>query len=325
MALLFKYSPEQPTFYRNAISANDLNAKELVESTDTIGMDHAGMTFQNWLFDGFRLAHSVVGQVQPTSYAINNDIDAVKIYFNRRGRSLISYRQLSSDFSLGTGQYNMLYSAGLDSQMSHIDDHSEMFSLQITRERFMSLLGQGHKGLDAFTRNATDKRPALFSDQWLSISPAMDKCIDEILNCHFSYDLKKLYLHSKAVELFVLFAHTCSSSSALKSALAISPADRERLYFVKDHLTAHYADPLSFTGLAKTAGLNEFKLKTGFKALFNTSVIDFLINYRLEQARELLLNTSMTIAEVAYETGYASPAYFSKAYRKKYGLSPKQR
>ncbi|MGO4292015.1 helix-turn-helix transcriptional regulator [Chitinophaga sp. RAB17] len=324
MPLLFN-NPQQPTaFYRNAISGTDLNSTDLVESIDNIGMEHADMTFQNWCFEGFRLAYAVLGQQQATTYGIKNDIDAVKIYFNRKGRTRINYRQLSKSFSIERGQYNMLYAAELDSSMSHIDDHSEIFSLQITQNCFQDLIAEGRITMDQFAGKAANSQPALFSNQWLSMNDAMEKCIDDILHCRFHSSMKKIYLRSKAVELFLLFADASAGISPEKNTMVKSAADKEKLYFIKDYLTRHYADPVQFSGLARLASLNEFKLKTGFKALFNTSVIDFLIHYRLERARELLRSSTKNVSEVAYETGYASPAYFSKAFKKKYGVSPKQ-
>lgn len=324
MPLLFNSDGQHSTFYRNPISADDLNSTVLVESRDAIPLDSAGMTFQNWCFEGFRLAYNVLGQTKETTYDIKNDIDAVKIYFNRRGRTRIDYRQLSTNFSLRSGQCNMLYSAELDSRMSHIDNHSEMFSLQITRECFLDLVGEGGIALGPFADEAAGRQPALFSSQWLPMSAAMERCIGEILNCPFDRGMKKIYLRSKAVELFVLFAHCGAVRPAEKYVVGKNPADREKLYFARDYLVQHYSSPNSLSGLAKVAGLNEFKLKKGFKELFNSTVMDYLINYRLEQARDLLLNTGKNVAEVAYETGYASPEYFGKAFKKKYGFSPKK-
>ena len=59
MPVLFNSLQQQTTFYRNSISGNDLNSAELVESTEAIGMEHAGMTFQNWCFEGFRLVADI--------------------------------------------------------------------------------------------------------------------------------------------------------------------------------------------------------------------------------------------------------------------------
>ena len=324
MPLLFKNTGQQQVFYRNPISACDLNSAELKESTDTIALDNAGMLFGNWCFEGFRLAYNVFDQQSATSYAVKNDIDAIKIYFNTSGRTLIDYRQLSKQFAVSGGQCNMLYSAELDSRLSHLDDHSEMFSLQITKDCFLQLAGRGDTALGRFADAATKGIPVLFSGQWLPISSSMEKCIREIMHCHFTGDLKKLYLRSKALELFVLFADVLSAKPEEESRFLRNAADREKLYQVRDYLLQHYATPISLAALARFSGLNEFKLKNGFRALFHTSVIDFLLSHRLERARDLLLHTSLNVSEVAYETGYASPAYFSKAFKKKYGITPKK-
>lgn len=324
MPLQFKSLQQQTAFYRNPISGNDLNSKELVESHETIGLEKANISFQNWCFDGFRLAYNVMAQQQETSYAIRNDIDAVKIYFNRKGHSHIRYEQLSKSFSIRGGQYNMLYTAELDSRLSHIDNQSAMFSLQITRECFLNLIGEGRISLDPFTNKVAGQQPALFANEWLPINNAIEKCIDDIVLCAFAGEMKKLYLRSKAVELFLLFVQASSRRAEAKDTFVKSAADRERLYFARDYLTRNYADPVSLSELAKVTGLNAFKLKNGFRELFDTSVIDFLINYRLEQARELLMNTTKNVSEIAYETGYSSPSYFSKAFKKKYGAGPKK-
>lgn len=317
-------SLQQTTFYRNPISGNDLNSKELVESNEVIRLEKANITFQNWCFDGFRLASNVLGQQQETTYAIRNDIDAVKIYFNRKGHSHIRYEQLSKSFSIRGGQYNMLYTAELDSRLSHIDNQSAMFSLQITRECFLNLIGEGGITLDPFTNKVAGKQPALFANEWLPINIAIEKCIDDITQCQFAGDMKKLYLRSKAVELFILFVQASTRRPDTRGKFVKTAADREKLYFARDYLISNYADPVSLSDLVKVTGLNEFKLKNGFRELFDTSVMDFLINYRLEQARELLMNTTKNISEIAYETGYSSPSYFSKAFKKKYGAGPKK-
>ncbi len=312
-------------FYRNPISGTDLNSPELTETTEKISLDHAGMTFRNWCFDGFRLANNQLQQEKETTFSIKNTIDAVKIYFNRRGQARLDYRQLSKSFCVGAGQFNMLYSAELDTQMSHFGHHSEMFSLQITRDSFMELIQESRFALDRFARQVEDKQPVLFSDDWMTINTAMDRCINDIVFCPFSKDLKQMYLRSKATELFILFVdagRTASLSRLNNHHNPHSPYDREKLYFAREYLIQNYTDPITLPGLARLAGLNEFQLKRGFRQLFDTSVIDFLITCRLEQAREKLLHTNKTISEIAFETGYASPGYFSKAFKKKYGTNP---
>jgi AraC family transcriptional activator of pyochelin receptor len=323
MALLFHSGQNQNPVYNNPISSNDLDIAGLTESHDSMILDGAATTFQNWCFDGFRMARFVLEQETETSYEIKNNIDAVKIYFNRRGSNHSHYRQLSKSFILRSGQCNMLYSDELDTQVSHTDNYSEIFTLQFTRACFLDLLDQGGIDFESFRGKLAGKQAALVNQKWISINTAMDNCINDILNCPFRSDMKKIYLHSKAIELFVLFVHAADERSANDSPIK-NPSDIEKLYFARDFLTDNYANPNSIPALSKVSGLNEFKLKNGFRMLFNSSVIDFLINYRLEMAQQLLLNTQKTISDVAYETGYSSPAYFGKAFKKKYGYSPRK-
>jgi AraC-like DNA-binding protein len=327
MPVIFNDHHQHTTFYRNSISSHDLHSKGFAETSEVIELRTGSMTFQNWCFDGYRLAHSLLKQKEQTTYEIKNDIDAVKIYFNRKGNTHTLYRQLSTTCTVKEGQYNIIYSGELDSQMSHTGPDSEIFSLQIAKELFWDLIREGSIRLGRFADRAADGAPALFSDQWLPMNWAMEKCINEIIHCHFARDLKKIYFRAKAMELFALFAAASQSDREKPPPGPVfvkNNADKEKLYFVRDYLIRYYADPASLSLVAKVSGLNEYKLKNGFRELFGTSVIDFLINHRLEQARDLLLNTGKNICEVAYETGYASPAYFSKAFKKKYGVSPKK-
>lgn len=314
MAIIF--NQQSASFFSSAISLDEFNSQQLKESSDLVPLQGGSMTFRNWCFGGYRLAYNKLQQTKETVYQVKNDLDAVKIYFNKRGNIHINYQQLGRQYALKNWQYNMLYSAELDSHTAHMDTTSEMFSLQITKECFLRLTEEGNITLGDFGEKVINKQPDIFSEHWLPMNTGIDKCLHDILACPFTGDMKKLYLHSKAVELFVLFA------GASQEVPEPARRDIERLYFARDYIIDNYMQPLSLTNLGKVTGLNEFKLKKGFKELFHTSVIDFLISYRLEQGMRLLADTDKHISEVAYEVGYASPAYFSKAFKKKYGVSP---
>jgi AraC-like DNA-binding protein len=70
------------------------------------------------------------------------------------------------------------------------------------------------------------------------------------------------------------------------------------------------------------ACLNEYKLKTDFKALFGKQVYAYLLDKRLEYARLLLEQRAFHVYEVAEMTGYSDSASFSKAFFKRYGYRP---
>ena len=63
-----------------------------------------------------------------------------------------------------------------------------------------------------------------------------------------------------------------------------SEYDRERLFFAKTYLLQHYEMPPTIAELARIAGINEFKLKNGFKELFGDTIHNFVNNYKMDIA-----------------------------------------
>ncbi|UQT36397.1 helix-turn-helix transcriptional regulator [Parabacteroides distasonis] len=58
------------------------------------------------------------------------------------------------------------------------------------------------------------------------------------------------------------------------------------------------------------------------KELTGTAPVEFLRTYRLNKATQLLRQNAYTVSEVAYRTGFSSPAYFSKCFKAVYGVTP---
>lgn len=75
--------------------------------------------------------------------------------------------------------------------------------------------------------------------------------------------------------------------------------------------------------LASKLNISRVQLYRKVKAVLGIGVGDYINNFRLEKAKELLISTSMNISEIAYSCGFASPNYFSTTFKSKYGVSPK--
>ncbi len=89
---------------------------------------------------------------------------------------------------------------------------------------------------------------------------------------------------------------------------------------VQDHLSD---SSVTADVLCKEMGMSRIQLYRKVKALIGQSVNDYLNNTRLNLAKKLL-NTDATIAEVAYQTGFSSAAYFSTAFKNKFKISPSE-
>lgn len=76
--------------------------------------------------------------------------------------------------------------------------------------------------------------------------------------------------------------------------------------------------------IASKMGLERSQFYRKIKSLTNYAPVELIRRLRLQRGRELLLTTDRTVAEIAYETGFSTPAYFTKCYRDAYGETPSQ-
>jgi AraC-like DNA-binding protein len=130
-----------------------------------------------------------------------------------------------------------------------------------------------------------------------------------------------LYLDAKILEVLSLIV--CKTSQKNCSACTCySAKDNDKLFHVKAIIEQRYQDPPSLHQLALMVGTNVCKLKTGFKALFGTTVFEYLFDYRMELACKQLLDTDRSIQEIADSIGYEYHSHFSTAFKRKFGLSP---
>jgi len=79
---------------------------------------------------------------------------------------------------------------------------------------------------------------------------------------------------------------------------------------------------LNVDTLASMMGLERSQFYRKIKALTNYAPVELIRRLRLQHGRHLLTTTEKTISEIAYETGFSTPAYFTKCYRDAYGETP---
>ena len=91
--------------------------------------------------------------------------------------------------------------------------------------------------------------------------------------------------------------------------------------YILEHLDA----PLpSLKSLALQFGSEEHKIRNGFREHYHTSVYQFYQDERLKKAYLLIMQTDLPLKEIAYQCGFGMYLNFYKAFRKKYGFSPRE-
>ena len=95
-----------------------------------------------------------------------------------------------------------------------------------------------------------------------------------------------------------------------------------RLAAVIARMEGNLEDPISPAQLAADAGMSTRQLERLFRRYLNRSPKRYYMETRLARARNLLMQTEMSIIEVALASGFSSPTHFSKCYRALYGGTP---
>lgn len=93
---------------------------------------------------------------------------------------------------------------------------------------------------------------------------------------------------------------------------------------ISSYIHEHYMDTISISKLAEQNGLNRNGLAYIFYKYAGMGPGDYLLRYRLNRAKELLLTSDGLIREIAHATGFNDSFYFSKAFKKQFGLSPSE-
>ncbi|MBH8571583.1 helix-turn-helix transcriptional regulator [Nostocaceae cyanobacterium CENA369] len=175
--------------------------------------------------------------------------------------------------------------------------------------------------LQQLIENTTTER---FHQPLGAITPAMRLVLRQILQCPFRETLRQMYLEAKVLELLTLqIAQWGENNLLLRRSLFFRPDEIERLHHAKAILNQTLQNPPSLLNLARQIGLNDFKLKRGFREMFGTTVCGYVQSLRLEQAQQLLLGTNLTIAEIASQVGYESISHFSYLFKRRFGVTPR--
>jgi AraC-like DNA-binding protein len=96
----------------------------------------------------------------------------------------------------------------------------------------------------------------------------------------------------------------------------------DRVLDVLDYVQSHYYETYTLSDIAADAGLSERQFANICRQLKGQSFVQYLNAIRTEKAKELLLNTSMSISAIAFEVGFEEISTFYRAFKKHQGQSP---
>jgi len=103
----------------------------------------------------------------------------------------------------------------------------------------------------------------------------------------------------------------------------LNKRELEKVISLTQYIAKNISQNLKIEELKSISGLSPKKLQKGFKHLYGKSVHNYIRSARLEYARESIETTDMTISEIVYTIGISNRSNFSKNFKQRYGMLPK--
>ncbi len=293
-----------------------------MEEKKLVTYENGSMASTTWQCDEIKIGHAVSKFNRLTSFPASSQNDVVRLHFGMKGDYWFSYKQLNKSYDLIGGHHNIKYSKEFDIVVRNKTLELETFGIQFPKELFISFTQNVNEHLQRFAQSIMEDKSVMLSEHWGSIDSSIQQVIQQIIHCKYAGDIKKLFLLSKTIELLVLTAESYYASANKKGLFIKSKTDKEKIIAVRDLINEKLNCPPNLSQIAKTVGLNEYKLKRGFKETFNNTVFGYLTEQRLHLAHQYLRDTEKTAAEISAELGYSTPQHFNNAFKKKFGITP---
>ncbi|MCL1668645.1 AraC family transcriptional regulator [Elizabethkingia ursingii] len=196
--------------------------------------------------------------------------------------------------------------------------------IYVSRDYFHKL-AESNEALKKFIDKVDMEQSASLFPEGLPITPQMMSILLEIKRCDLEGFYRDYYIKSRILNLLLLifeFAKNQQEDNMVNSKPGISQGETQKLLeikaFIEDNLKSFY----TIEQLSLRFGINEFKLKNGFKELFGDGVFHYASKLRMKEALHLLKNSELSIKEIAYHLGYGSPSSFSVAFKNEVGVGP---
>lgn len=150
------------------------------------------------------------------------------------------------------------------------------------------------------------------------VEPEMELLLQAIINSRYTGRANRLFIESKIFELIVFFINQKNGATTSM----IKKEDVEKILMAKLLVESNIQKPNSLVELSRKVGINDYKLKKGFKEITGYTVFGYLYKIRMEQAHHYLATDKKTVNEVSYLVGYKNPQHFITAFKKLYKILP---
>ena len=249
------------------------------------------------------------------------DASLIQFHFCFRGSATFHFNQRTYNLPLLDEHVLLLYNPQRDLPMElDVSPNSQLVTVLISIKKFHSLFSQEANQISFLSDENADKK--YYNDH--IITPSMAVALSQILQHQPNTLMSRLYLKGKVYELLSLYFNPTEATDVAECPFLVDEENVRKIRNAKKIVLERMINPPSLQDLADEIGLSLKKLKEGFKQLYGSTVYQFILDHKMNHARQLLGSGSYNVNEVALQLGYSNSSHFIDAFKKKFGTTPKK-
>ena len=254
---------------------------------------------------------------------LEKEIDSsyIQFHFCLKGQSKFVFN--NGTYSLNISEENslLLYNPQRDLPIYlEVDPKTWVVSLLISIKKFHGLFSHEADYITFLSEDNQDKK--YYKDG--HISPSMAIVLNQLINYNLNSTIKSLYFKGKAYELLSLYFNRGEEVNIEQCPFLVDDSNVVRIRQAKDMIINRLSEPPTLSALDVEMDLSRKKLKEGFKQIYGSTVYQFVLDHKMNHARQLLGTGSYNVNEVAIQLGYSNSSHFIEAFKKKFGTTPKK-
>ncbi|MCF6182075.1 AraC family transcriptional regulator [Lutibacter sp.] len=245
----------------------------------------------------------------------------IQLYFCLKQLCTVAFNMEHCAINLKDTDSYMVYFK--DNEMNVLFDlapKSELICFLISLEYFHSLFSNEGNYLINFSSFNSNK-PIIEPKE---ISPTIKLILKQLTTKYIHEKLRPIYIKGKIYELLSYYYSTTENSNTESCPYISSEETISKIKEAKQIVIENMNNPPSLNELAKQVGLNIKKLKSDFKDFYGSPVFTFLLNYKMDLAKNLLVENKYNVNEIALQLGYSTSSHFIAAFKRKFGITPKK-
>ena len=249
------------------------------------------------------------------------DVDHVSLHFHLSGQSDAQISGIRGAQLMKAGQMNLF--ACFDSVATIYfpkQNDYEYVSINLNPDLAGQLLVDC--GMPTVAEKVFQREAMMGSPIPLRYRAEQIQILQQLMANPFPDDLQPVFQRAKLTELFLWYGWQLQPPNAGTKRVAVSATDEDKLRAVKAYLENYFLDNIAVPELGRQFLLNDFKLRTGFRALFGTTPYQYVLTLRMRYARKRLEQDKACLSELATQLHYSSPGHFITAFKQMIGMTP---